>query len=163
MYLTKGQKLPIMRSTLWGVVFCLDLGPFVFFFSCLLVGCFFFSLYYDKFPYTPRKDTTLSHEMFPLEWPIPMFGPPLDSSFVLYYSLLWPMPMPLWALPIVGLTHHDHGKQACHHKKVANSQIISLPTMQGIPHFHKKRRQTKGIVHAPYYHSSSEINGKEHR
>jgi len=84
---------------LWGVVFCLDLGPFVFFFSCLLVGCFFFSLYYDKFPYTPRKDTTLSHKMFPLEWPIPMFGPPLDSSFVLYYSLLWPMPMPLWALP----------------------------------------------------------------
>jgi len=84
------------------------------------------------------------------------------------HSHVWPTfglivcPLLLLALAnanaLVGLTHHDHGKQACHHK-VANSQIISLPTMQGIPHFHKKRRQTKGIVHAPY-HSSSEINGK---
>ncbi len=31
--LTKGQKLPIVRSALQGMVFCLDLGPFFFFFS----------------------------------------------------------------------------------------------------------------------------------
>ncbi len=33
--------LPIVRSTLLGVIFCLDFNPF-FFFSCSLAGCFSF-------------------------------------------------------------------------------------------------------------------------
>jgi hypothetical protein len=34
-------RLSIVRSTLLGVIFCLDISPF-FFFSCSLAGCFSF-------------------------------------------------------------------------------------------------------------------------
>jgi hypothetical protein len=36
----------------------------------------------------------------PLEWPIPMFGPPLDSSFILVLLLALAMPMSLGPKPM---------------------------------------------------------------
>jgi hypothetical protein len=35
----------MLCSAIWGVVFCLDFGPFFFFFSSSLAGCFSLFIY----------------------------------------------------------------------------------------------------------------------
>jgi hypothetical protein len=77
------------------------LGPFFFFFSCSLARCFsFIHLFiHDIFSYTHHARTQHFTPDGPWEWPIPMFGPPLDSPFVFGPLLLaLAMPMPLRTL-----------------------------------------------------------------
>jgi hypothetical protein len=141
--LTKGQKLPIVRSALWGVVFCLDLGPFFFLFLFPCRVFFFYLFIYlfidDIFPCTPRKDTTL-YTRCSLGMAHSHVRP--NSWFVLTTPCFGN------ANALVGLTHRDHGKQACHHKKVADGHIFHYLLCKA-SHIFTKRRPTKGIVHAP--------------
>jgi hypothetical protein len=111
-----------LHSGLWGPVFCLDLGPFVFSFLCILdfgvrsfvwtwvllsflflfpcwVFFFYLFIYLFIFPYIPRKDTTFYTLDVPLEWPIPMFGPPLESWFVLTTPCFWQCQCPWGPYP----------------------------------------------------------------
>jgi hypothetical protein len=107
------------------------LGVFLLFIYLLMI---YFLTHHVRAPH-------FTHEMFPWNGPLPC----LAHLWIHRLSLLL-TPCFRNANALVGLTHRDHGKQACHHKKVADRQILHyLLTIQGPPTFSQKRRQTKGI------------------
>jgi len=56
--------IPIVRSALLGVVFCLDFDPFFFFFSCSLVGFFSFIYYLFIYLFITSSEALVQNESF---------------------------------------------------------------------------------------------------
>jgi len=140
-YFDKRTKAPHHAFCTLGCGVLFGLGSFPFSFLVPLPGVFLLLIYWWHISLHTTQGHHTLHDMFPWNGPFPC----LAHLWIHCLSLLLlalAMPMPL------GLTHCDHGKQACHHKKVADRQIFHYLLCKA-SHIFTKRRQTKGIVHAP--------------
>jgi hypothetical protein len=152
----KRTKAPHRAFYTLGCGLLFGLGSFLFSFLVPLLGVFLLFIYLLMWYFlTHHARTPHFTRDVPLEWPIPMFGPPLDSWLSLLLLAL-AMSMPLWALPTVIMV----SKHVITRRWQMGRYFITYYARH--PTFSQKGGRQKEYSSCPC-HSSREINGKEHR